>query len=182
MKFAKSFIWVMKIYLFRTGKFHGKYIMIPLFLLMLMFFSIISFYSYDYDAALKLFMKRDYNFSVGENIKLFFKNNKNLIIRLDDIEKIEINCRKLPYKKFLLRRNFAYKREDSNFYYDVSEIKVILKDPMKLKRNIKDGIFYNFFNIKKEKNCIYLYEIMYNEKSKENVKYLENLMQNNNNL
>lgn len=72
--------------------------------------------------------------------------------------------------------NFAAKKESSNSYYDVSTIKITLKDTMKLKRNIKDGILYNFFNIKKEKKCIYLYEIMYDEKSKENVTYIKDLM------
>lgn len=52
----------------------------------------------------------------------------------------------------------------SNFCYDISEIKITLKDTEHLERKFKNQIFYNIFNLKSysiRKNCLCLYEIIY---------------------
>lgn len=139
-------------------------------LLILIFFQRKSLYN----TLLKAFMKIGYNFKVNENIELILYNGENVKIPLYGIDKIEIKLCKLKHSHLIMINQMS-KREFSNYYYDFYEIKIVLKDTIKLERNIKNGIFYNIFNIKNEKHCLYLYEIMYDKNAIENIEYLENL-------
>lgn len=126
-------------------------------------------------------MKKGYNFKINSdiNIELILKDDKNVIISQYDIENIEVKAYKSPLKKMYKLISKMNLTKSSNFCYDISEIKLTLKDSVDLDRNLKEYIFYNIFNLKrfnlkKEKNCMYLYEIMYDKKSDNNIEYIKN--------
>lgn len=128
-------------------------------------------------------MKKNYNFSVdSDEIEVLLKKG-NVKILASDIEGISINRYSPPFKdlyKLLCQMAcFVVHKADSNFCKDITIIKIKIKNDESFDKLKNKGIYYNLFNLrkfsfKKEENCLYLYEIMYDSVSEEDINIIKN--------
>lgn len=159
------------------------------------FFSILLFYivfrRFNFYEKAKYKMKEYYNFSVcSEEIEVFCKN-KNIKIPVCDIEYINIFTYSSPFRWFYksqcaigrLPIFSTFERingveSDSNFCKIVTVIEIKIKDSVDVNKFQNYNSYYkayNFTKTKKNEVTISLYEIMYNETSVEDIKYIREL-------
>lgn len=91
--------------------------------------------------------------------------------------KIKSNGLLFLYADYVIFIDVAVSRY-SNFCKDITIIKIKLKNDESYDNLKNKGIYYNLFNLrkfsfKKEENCLYLYEIMYDSVSEEDIKIIK---------
>lgn len=129
-----------------------------------------------YYETLKWCMPTNYNINATDKaVELWIPHykNKNVIINWKDVKKIETEVIKNKAKYIKIK--------DTNFSKDICIIKLYLEDYYNVNNIKRKGFYYNVFVRKKDKktknNVLYLYEIIYDDKSDENVKKLVGLCQ-----
>lgn len=142
-------------------------------ILLVLFLVILSLLECYYYENIKYYMKKGYNYRLyDDKIEILLKKEDNVEISFQDIKKCDIK-----FYSYIFKIIFNLCLSDTNFKKDISIIKLSLDDNENLYK--RKGIYYNLFNYKKSKKkgtTIFLYEIMYDEKSYENLGYIGDLL------